>query len=335
MTITANEKEKVIVAVSDYLSKNVTATRKEIIEGVVTAFGFSDKEKQSKACNSKCNNIRSYAGTMLTNMCSNGDIKSNNGKFTLTKEKAIVVQEDQCRNAILNLLQKKIYTKKELYVALQKHFKTENTKTPDDDHALKSLAGQILSSLINTKRILLEDGKYSLAVKVEKQTCPKRPMAEENFQKAFLERLCNCGGAFFERFVASLLEKYFILTGRDVLNCEVVGGINDGGIDVVIDTAEELGFTEQIMVQAKCRKNIQVAEKEVREFYGALNAKGGSRGIVITTSTFHPSAEKLLLSIKNCVGIDGDKTFTLVKQTAYGIRKNKEGYLFDETVFNN
>ncbi|MBD5132827.1 MAG: restriction endonuclease [Clostridiales bacterium] len=335
MAITSNEKQKVKTVISDYLSSDKSSTRKEIMDAVLDAFGFFDKEKQSKSSNSKCNNIRSYAGSVLSEMCSNGDIKNENGNYVLIKERAVIVEEDQCRNAILAFLKKKPYTKKDLYATLQKHFKTDKTKTVADDNALKGLAGNLLSSLINTKKILLEDGKYSLPVQIEKKVYPKQAVAEETFEKIFLERLCDCGGDFFERFVSNLLEKYFIITGRDVLNCEVIGGTNDGGIDVVIDTIEELGFTEQIMVQAKCRKNIQITEKEVREFYGALNAKGGSRGIFITTSTFHPCAEKLLLSINNCVGINGSKMFGLVKQTAYGIRKNKDGYLFDETIFNN
>ncbi|MDE7296127.1 MAG: restriction endonuclease, partial [Clostridia bacterium] len=309
MAITSNDKAKVIAAVSDYLSSHKSATRKEIIEGVLDIFGFSDKEKQNKAGNSKCNNIRSYAGSALNDMSSNGDIKNENGKYSLIKEKAIVVKEDQCKSAILNLLKKKPYTKKDLYSALQQHFKTDKTKTVSDDNALKGLAGNLLNSLITANKILLEDGKYSLAVQVEKKVYPKQPVAEETFEKLFLERLCNCGGDFFERFVSNLLEKYFIITGRDVLNCDVIGGANDGGIDVIIDTIEELGFTEHIMIQAKCRKNIQITEKEVREFYGALNAKGGSRGIFITTSTFHPCAEKFLFAINNCVGINGSKIF--------------------------
>lgn len=32
--------------------------------------------------------------------------------------------------------------------------------------------------------------------------------------------------------------------------------------------------------------------------------------------------------------IDGDKVFELVQKTTYGIRKNKDGYFFDETIFN-
>ncbi len=333
--ITSNEKETIKTEVSSYLSSKKSATRFEIINAVLNVMGFPDSERHNYINSSKCNAIQSYAGSVLTDKYINGEITVINGCYTLAKEEAVVVQENQCKNAILNFLKKQPYTKHDLYTALQKHFQTDKTKIVDDDNALKSLAGNLLNGLVTAQKVIFEDGKYYLASQATKKTYPKLSMDEEAFEKLFLERLYSCGGRFFEKFVANLLEKYFIFTGRDVLNCEVIGGADDGGIDVIIDTIEELGFTERIMIQAKCRKNIQVTEKEVREFYGALNAKGGSRGIFITTSTFHSCAEKLLLSISNCVGINGKKLFTLVKQTAYGIIMNKDGFLFDETVFGN
>lgn len=334
MAIANKEKEKIIISVTEYLTSAKPQTRKEIIDRVLDKYGFSDRDKNNKSPNSKCNLVRSYIGTVLTNMITEGTIVKHGDKYSLAKEKTVAVSEEQCKNAILSFLKKKTYTKKELYSALQKHFKTDKTKTVNDDNALKGTAGNLLSSMLSEKKIFIEDEKYSLVVQNAKKTYTKSPVHEETFKKLFLERLCDLGGLFFEKFVANLLEKYFLITGRDVLNCIILGGSDDGGIDVKLDTIEELGFTERIMVQAKCRKNIQVTEKEIREFYGALNAQGGTRGIFITTSTFHPCAEKLLLSIDNCVGIDGDKVFELVKKTTYGIRKNKDGYIFDETIFN-
>ena len=87
-------------------------------------------------------------------------------------------------------------------------------------------------------------------------------------------------------------------------------------------------------MQAKVRTNNQVTLKEVREFYGAVNVLGGTRGIYITSSTFHESAQKLLDSVGNCVGIDGDKLFELIEKTGYGITKTKNGeYLLDPAIF--
>ena len=332
MAITSGEKEKVLTSISDYLFSNSAGTRKQIIDGVLDKYGFSDKEKSNKASDSKVHSIRSYIGTVLTDMISKGTIVKVEGNYSLINETAVIVKEEQCRDTILKFLRKKPYSKKDLYVSLQKHFKTDKTRTVDDDNALKGLAGNILRNLTDSADVIFEDGKYYAADHV-KVTYPKQPVDEENFKQLFISRLCDCGGKFFEKYIASLLEKYFTLTDRDVINCDIIGGTDDGGIDVVIDTVDDLGFNEQIMIQAKCRRNIQITEKEVREFYGALNAKGGTRGMYITTSVFHPCADKLLLSLNNCVGIDGNKVYDLAKKTTYGIRKNKDGYMFDEAVF--
>ena len=42
--------------------------------------------------------------------------------------------------------------------------------------------------------------------------------------------------------------------------------------------------------------------------------QNGTRGIYVTTSVFHPGAERLLASIENCVGIDKDKFLSELKK---------------------
>ena len=65
-----------------------------------------------------------------------------------------------------------------------------------------------------------------------------------------------------------------------------------------------------------------------------MNAKKASRGIYVTTTTFHESAENFMDAIGDLVGIDGDKLFNLVKRTSYGINKHRDGYTFDNEIFN-
>lgn len=335
MKMTSEAKEKALREVTGFLSAGHAYTRSEVIDGVLSRYDFSEKEKREKSNpNAKVNLARSYIGTTLTNLVTSGDVVvGKDKKYSMKKEKVVVVESAQCRTVVFSLLARKPMTKSELFSALEKHFGTDKTASAKDDHAVRGLAGQILGAAVAKKQLLLENNTYSLPVEKVKKIYPKEPLDETAFRPVFLDRLCDMGGAFFERFVANMLEKYYLITGRDVLLCDVVGGSDDGGVDVIVDTMEELGFVEHIMVQAKCRRNIQVTEKEVREFYGALNALGGTRGIFVTTSTFHPCAEKLLLSIDNCVGLDGNKVFNIVKQTAYGIHKTKNGYTFDNTIF--
>ena len=115
---------------------------------------------------------------------------------------------------------------------------------------------------------------------------------------------------------------------------EVTGGSDDGGIDGIVETLDRLGYREVIYLQAKNRKKIQVTLKEVRGFYGALCAYGGSRGIFITTSFFHRDAEKFIKGIDNLIGIDGKKLYEISKKCAFGLISEGEGlWSLDPALF--
>ena len=243
----------------------------------------------------------------------------------------VIVREDACEAVLRELLKGSSYTKTALFAALDRHFGADKTLTRKDDAMLHSCAGSVLGRLVKNGEVVYDGNGYSLCK--AKKTTSAKPMAGEPFKKEFLARLFRMGGPFFEHFLCNLLEKYFVMTGRTVTVCEVTGGSADGGVDVIVDTRDDLGFVEHILVQAKCRARAHVTEKEVREFYGAMTAQEGSRGIYATTSVFHPGAQKLLDSLDNCVGIDGDKLFELVDRTAYGVIKSRGGYRFDEAIF--
>ena len=93
-----------------------------------------------------------------------------------------------------------------------------------------------------------------------------------------------------------------------------------GVICGVMKTEDELGFKETTMVHTKNRLDI-ASETDLRGFYGAVCAAQGSRGIYAITSDFHPMAKKLLDSRDNCVGVNGDKLFTMAADCEYGIRR--------------
>ncbi len=68
---------------------------------------------------------------------------------------------------------------------------------------------------------------------------------------------------------------------------QAVGRSGDGGIDGVINE-DRLGL-DAVYVQAK-RWLDNVGEPEIRDFKGALDAKGATKGVFITTSAFTPAA---------------------------------------------
>ena len=128
-----------------------------------------------------------------------------------------------------------------------------------------------------------------------------------------------------------LLRRYYLLTGKTVDEGSVTGGSDDGGIDGIIHTQDDLGYRETVLMQMKNRHAV-MCSKDVREFYGAVCAENGSRGIFITISTFHPDAQKLLDKVDNLTGVDGAKLFEIARNCRYGILEQDGRYCLDEAM---
>lgn len=332
MKISAKTRERCVTLIIDYIKTHEPCTKKDIIDGALLGLGLTEKELSSSAPKSKGALARSLMSSEFNTLVNKKDIKRQENGYVLARDELVIVKQEQAQAQILKLLHARPYAKSELYRVLDKHFGTDLTSSAQDDNALHSLAGNILAELSEANRIEYVDGKYrekTLGTDLKSAT----PLPEDEFKKMLYKRLWLHGGKFFESFCASVLEKYFSMTGQFVIFCDVTGGSDDGGIDIVIETIDGLDFYEKIMVQTKCRDRAQINEKEIRGFYGALNVLGGTRGIFITTTSFHPGAKKLLDSIDNCVGIDGDLLFELIKKTEYGICITKNGYTLDSSVF--
>ena len=119
---------------------------------------------------------------------------------------------------------------------------------------------------------------------------------------------------------AMRIMEYYKKNGKQILSCSVTGGGADGGIDGVIKTRDELGFIETTMVQTKNRHKLS-SETDVRGFYGAVRAMGGTRGIFATSADFHYSAATFLEGLDDCIGINGDRIFKLAVDYEYGIKR--------------
>lgn len=101
-----------------------------------------------------------------------------------------------------------------------------------------------------------------------------------------IETIKQCSPEFFERLVVKLLLNMGY-GGSQIEAGKAVGRSGDGGIDGVINE-DRLGL-DAIYIQAK-RWEGSVGEGPIRDFKGALDAKGASKGVFITTSTFTPAA---------------------------------------------
>ncbi|MBE7090386.1 MAG: hypothetical protein E7363_00520 [Clostridiales bacterium] len=318
--------KKEIVA---YLSTKKSASVSELMDRALGIFTLSPQEKMDKSPNGRKNVLRSLIGTAIAEMKKDEVLSDLNSEVSLLKSETVVITEEKCKTALLSLVKCGSYTKAEVFAFLERTLGTDKTLSVKDDETLHSITGQILSRFLKDGALVLEDGKYK-----KPETPFTTPTANKSLKDAFLAKIHGMGGAFLERFTVNLFSKYFPLIKKSVTLCQVSGGAADGGIDGIVDTVDDLGFAERMMIQTKNRnpKN-QVTEKEVREFYGAVNAKNGSRGAYVTTSSFHSGATKLLTSLPDCIGIDGNRLFELAVETGYGIKKTRFGYTVDESVF--
>ena len=327
-----NGEPKAVEAIVSYLAGVPSATRKQILSGALASYGLTEEELLDKSPRGKNCRIRSELGTALNRLTQQKAVLSKGGSLFLQKDRLVLVQEAQCEAAIRDLFDvRPRYRREELFRLLAEHFRTGQTPLKADDLSLAVVADRVIARMTVEGELEESNGTLICTEQISGSS-PGRALSEQECKERLLARLYRRGGAHFEVFLANALEKYFLITGRDVTCCEITGGSADGGIDIVIDTVDELGFSEHIFVQAKCRRQAPVTEKEIREFYGALNAQKGSRGIYATTTTFHPGAQKLLDSLDNCVGIDGDKLFEILKKTEYGIHRSNSGYLLDTAV---
>lgn len=127
----------------------------------------------------------------------------------------------------------------------------------------------------------------------------------------------QCDPYFFERLVVQLLLKMGYGGSRQEAG-EAIGKSGDGGIDGVI-SEDRLGL-DAIYLQAK-RWEGSVGEGPIRDFKGALDAKGAQKGVFITTSSFTPAA---IAAAKNSrsykiVLIDGQRLADLMIEHDLGV----------------
>ena len=331
MRITNKARKRAQGAIIRYLSINQSATRTELIEGALLSYGLSRDELENFSPKSKGSLIRSYLSTALGDLITKTYVKREGERYALAKDEVVIVKEDECEAKILKMLECHAYTKDDIFEELETHFGTDKTLSLKDDYSLRTIAGGVLASLVNDGTLEIVGSKYTKSG--ANCVISDTPLPENEFKPIFFKQLFSLGGRFFESFVGNLLEKYYTLSNKMVVYCDVTGGANDGGIDIVLETVDYLGFGEKIVAQTKCRDRAHVTEKEVREFYGAMNAIGATRGIYVTTTYFHDGAQYFLDSVSDLVGIDGHKLFELVKRTGYGIKTHQGGYTFDTTIF--
>ncbi len=305
--------------------------RKALIDLCIKKYALMPLEMCDDSPNSKKNRLRGQVGIVINEMLAEEIISTNsNGQYFLIASKPVAIRIEKCQKEIIKALSEAPMSKTQLYDRLSVIFGTDKTASKKDDGILSNYIGQFTKKMISDGLLTLDKGKYSLAPKIRAKSDDINALL--SLKSEFMSMLHSKGGEFFENYFMALLKKYMEKHEKKILECYVTGGSDDGGIDGVIKTEDNLGFKETVMVQTKNRTD-PVSETDARGFYGAVHAKRGSRGIFATTSDFHPSAKDFLNSLDDCVGISGDRIFAMAIECGYGIRRSGNELTSDEKIF--
>ncbi len=321
-----NDYRKIYYAILDELEKH-PAPRQALIKAAINAFNLTKKERSDNSTNGRLNVIRSMCGTVINEMHNRALIsRDENFIYHKNAEKPIAIRLERCEEEILRMLRESPKSRAEIKDYLVQFFGTDTTATPTDDNKLFTFIGQILKALVSEGLVGFDGSVYRVIPARAAQVKSREEVLA--LKGDFLALIHSKGGEFFEHYFMNLLSKYLIRSGKTVTESYVTGGSADGGIDGIAKSVDSLGFKETIMVQTKNRNDVTV-ETDIRAFYGAVCAAQGSRGIFATTSDFHPMAKNLLESIDNCVGVNGDKIFSMAVDTSYGIKREGGKLIID------
>ena len=134
-----------------------------------------------------------------------------------------------------------------------------------------------------------------------------------------LDRVREAPPAFLEQVVVDLLIAMGYGKG-DVSMGQVTGRSGDGGIDGKI-REDALGLDEVYVQAKKYADGNTVGEGEIRNFAGAIDAAGMTKGVFVTTSGFTSSAKDYVArSPKRIVLIDGEELARLMVVHSIGVR---------------
>lgn len=135
-----------------------------------------------------------------------------------------------------------------------------------------------------------------------------------------LDRIREAPSEFLERLAVKLLVKMGY-GGGDATMGRVTGRPGDGGVDGII-REDALGLDEICLQTKRYASDTPVSAKELREFGGALDGAGTTKGVFITTSNFTEGARDFVKqSSKRIVLIDGEKLVHLMFKHGIGVRE--------------
>ncbi|MBF2755199.1 MAG: restriction endonuclease [Gammaproteobacteria bacterium AqS3] len=143
----------------------------------------------------------------------------------------------------------------------------------------------------------------------------------ETLEQALLTRIQAEDPQFFENLIVDLL-KAMGYGGREGMG-GAIGKPGDRGVDGVID--QDVLGVDKIYCQAKrYAPENKVSGADIRDFSGALNLHGVTKGIFVTTSSFTPDARATAKNVnQNIILINGQELAELMIRYSVGCQKDK------------
>jgi len=299
-----------------------------LIERLVERSPLSDVDKLDLSASAVLAQYKSIIGTAIKRMEQYGDLEVNeHGEIALKKKPQVIAREAEISRYIIEQVKDSALTLREITDRALDYFGASKTLTLDDDVSIEIMVRHLTSDLVRRKKLSYSYGKYTLSPETIVIKKPKSLFEE------FIILINSKGGEFFENYSAILLDKYYRSIGMRVGYCNVIGGSDDGGIDVILTVSDQLGFEDKILVQCKQKSGTNVTLKELKEFVGAFYVDKGTRGIYMTTARFHKEASLLFNDLHNIIPIDGAKLFDIAKKCQCGVKLENGEYKIDREFF--
>ena len=141
----------------------------------------------------------------------------------------------------------------------------------------------------------------------------------EALEADVLDRVREAPPSFLEQVIVDLLIAMGY-GGGDTARGRVTGRSGDGGIDGTI-REDALGLNEVYVQAKKHADGNTVGEGDLRNFAGAIDAAGTTKGVFVTTAGFTRAARDYVArSPKRIVLIDGGELARLMVQHDIGVR---------------
>ncbi len=144
---------------------------------------------------------------------------------------------------------------------------------------------------------------------------------KREIQAELLDRLGKSGSLFFEHAVLKLLERmgYAGTLGH----VEHAGKTGDGGVDGIL-YLDRLGL-ERVYVQAKRWNGASVGASVIRDFAGAMDVAGATKGVVLTTARFTGDARAYVERSPKAIRlIDGVELAGFMIEFAVGVSHERK-----------